>query len=48
MSLRGTVVNKIVPVREIEAAAPRLLLPLEQEAEDIRTYTIQCLSMCRG
>ena len=38
-SLRGIEVNKIVPVREIEAAALRSLLPLEQEAEGPHTHT---------
>lgn len=35
----GTEVNKIVPVREIEDAAPRSLLPLEQETEGTHTHT---------
>lgn len=36
-SLWGIEVNKIVPVREIEAAALRSLLPLEREAEGTHT-----------
>ena len=38
-SLWGIEVNKIVPVRGIEAAALGLLLPLEQEAEGTHTHT---------
>lgn len=37
MSLQGIEVNKIVPVKEVEDAAPRSLLPLEQEAECAHT-----------
>lgn len=40
VSLQGIEVNKIVPVRELEAAAPRSLLPLEQEAEGTHTHTL--------
>lgn len=38
-SLWGIEVNKIVPVREREAAALRSLLPLEQEAKGTCTHT---------
>lgn len=40
MSLQGIEVNKIVPVRKPEAAAPRSLLPLEQEAEGTHTQCV--------
>lgn len=45
MSLRGIEVNKIVPVRKIEAAAPRSLLPLEHEAEDSHIHNLVLINV---
>ncbi len=44
-NLRGIEVNKIVPVREIEAAAPRSLLPRKQKAH---THTQLSAYQCPG
>lgn len=42
-SPQGTEVNKTVPVRETENAAPRSLLPLEKEVDCTHTYTHKSL-----
>lgn len=44
-SLQGIEVNKIVPVREIEAVAPRSLLLVEQDAEGTNTTPGLSMSM---